>query len=194
MIVTIDGGVASGKSAVGRRVAEKLGLPFIDSGLMYRAITRLAMQRGIDPRDDAEVTGLAESTKLRIEGERVWADGQELTDEIYYTDYADALPIISAIPGVRKPLVVQGVALAPMTGVVLGPESVPVAHARVEIPSADLVTETNWRGLFRFEGVPMEPAKKLVRVRARGRELDLTVDRPADGSMVVIHFDRLLED
>ena len=94
----------------------------------------------------------------------------------------------------RKPLVVQGVALAPMTGVVLGPESVPVAHARVEIPSADLVTETNWRGLFRFEGVPMEPAKKLVRVRARGRELDLTVDRPADGSMVVIHFDRLLED
>ena len=42
MIVTIDGGVASGKSAVGRRVGEKLGLPFIDSGLMYRAITRLA--------------------------------------------------------------------------------------------------------------------------------------------------------
>jgi len=107
VIVTIDGGVASGKSAVGRRVAEKLGLPFIDSGLMYRAITRLAMQRGIDPRDDAEVTGLAESTKLRIEGERVWADGQELTDEIYDTDYADALPIISAIPGVRKPLVAE---------------------------------------------------------------------------------------
>ena len=107
MIVTIDGGVASGKSAVGRRVAEKLGLPFIDSGLMYRAITRLAMQRGIDPRDDSEVTGLAESTKLRIEGERVWADGQELTDEIYDTDYADALPIISAIPGVRKALVAE---------------------------------------------------------------------------------------
>jgi cytidylate kinase len=105
VIVTIDGGVASGKSAVGRRVAEKLGLPFIDSGLMYRAITRLAMQRGIDPHNAEEVTRLAESTKLRIEGERVWADGQELTDGIYDTDYADALPIISAIPGVRKALV-----------------------------------------------------------------------------------------
>ena len=105
MIVTIDGGVASGKSAVGRRVAEKLGLPFIDSGLMYRAITRLAMQRGIDPRDAAAVTKLAESTKLRIDGERVWADGQELTEGIYDADYADALPIISAIPGVRKALV-----------------------------------------------------------------------------------------
>ena len=105
MIVTIDGGVASGKSAVGRRVGEKLGLPFIDSGLMYRAITRLAMQRGIDPRDAAAVTRLAESTKLRIDGERVWADGQELTEGIYDADYADALPIISAIPGVRKALV-----------------------------------------------------------------------------------------
>ena len=105
MIVTIDGGVASGKSAVGKRVAEKLGLPFIDSGLMYRAITRLGMQRGIDPRDAAAVTRLAESTKLRIDGERVWADGQELTEGIYDADYADALPIISAIPGVRKALV-----------------------------------------------------------------------------------------
>ncbi len=105
MIVSIDGGVASGKSAVGKRVAEKLGLPFIDSGLMYRAITRLAMQRGIDPRDAAAVTRLAESTKLRIDGERVWADGEELTEGIYDADYADALPIISAIPGVRKALV-----------------------------------------------------------------------------------------
>ena len=107
MIVTIDGGVASGKSAVGRRVAEKLGLPFIDSGLMYRAITRLAGRRGIDPGDSDAVTRLAQSTRLRIDGERVWADGDELTEGIYDTDYADALPIVSAIPGVRKALVEQ---------------------------------------------------------------------------------------
>ena len=107
MIIAIDGGVASGKSAVGRRVAERLGLPFIDSGLMYRAITRLAAERGIDPRDSAAVTSLAESTFIRVEGERVWADGTELTDGIYDTDYADALPVISAIPGVRKALVEQ---------------------------------------------------------------------------------------
>jgi len=107
VIVTIDGGVASGKSAVGRRVAEKLGLRFIDSGLMYRAITRLAAQRGTDPHDAGAVTELAESTPIRIEGERVWADGAELTEGIYDTDYADALPIISATPGVRKALVEQ---------------------------------------------------------------------------------------
>lgn len=107
MIVTIDGGVASGKSAVGRRVGERLGLPFIDSGLMYRAITRLGGMRGIDPHDSEAMTNLADSTKIRIQGERVWADAAELTDGIYDTDYADALPVVSATPGVRKALVEQ---------------------------------------------------------------------------------------
>lgn len=107
MIVTIDGGVASGKSAVGRRVAETLGLPFVDSGLMYRAITRLAAERGMDPHDSDAVTRLAQVTQLKIDGERVWADGEELTSGIYDADYAESLPLISAIPGVRQALVEQ---------------------------------------------------------------------------------------
>jgi len=107
MIVSIDGGVASGKSAVGKRVAEALGLPFVDSGLMYRAITRIAAERGIDPHDSEAISRLAESTELKIDGERVWANGVELTEGIYDADYADALPVISAIPGVRSALVAQ---------------------------------------------------------------------------------------
>jgi cytidylate kinase len=107
MIIAIDGGVASGKSAVGRRVAERLGLPFIDSGLMYRAVTRLGAEREIDPRDQRAMTDLAWATTIRIEGERVWANGVEMTRGIYDTDYADALPVVSAIPGVREALVEQ---------------------------------------------------------------------------------------
>jgi len=107
MIVALDGGVASGKSAVGRRVAETLGLPFVDSGLMYRAITRIAAQQGIDPHDSEAITRLAESTDMKIDGERVWANGVELTEGIYDADYAEALPLISAIPGVRGALVAQ---------------------------------------------------------------------------------------
>ena len=107
MIVAIDGGVASGKSAVGRRIAERLGLRFVDSGLMYRAITRLAAERGIDPHDSEAITRLAQTTEVRVDGERVWADGVELTDGIYDADHADALPLVSAIPGVRESLVAQ---------------------------------------------------------------------------------------
>ncbi len=107
MIIAIDGGVAAGKSAVGRRVAEALGMRFVDSGLMYRAVTRLAAERGIDPDDHGAMTNLAQSVRLNIDGERVWADGIELTDGIYDADLADALPRVSAIPGVREALVAQ---------------------------------------------------------------------------------------
>jgi cytidylate kinase len=107
LIVAIDGGAASGKSAVGRRVAEALGLPFVDSGLMYRAVTRLAGERGIDPGDSNAVSELAHSVDLRIDGERIWAYEVELTDVIYDADQSEALPRVSAIPGVREALVAK---------------------------------------------------------------------------------------
>jgi cytidylate kinase len=107
MIVAIDGGVASGKSAVGKRVAEALGLPFVDSGLMYRAVTKLAAERGIDPSDADALVELARQAELKVEGDRVWADGVELTEGIFDADHMEALPRISAIAGVREALVAQ---------------------------------------------------------------------------------------
>ena len=107
MIIAIDGGVATGKSVVGKRLADELGLPFVDSGLMYRAITKLAAARRIDPHDTKAVARLARSSQLTVEGDRVWADGVELTDGIYDADDMAALPLISAIPEVREALVAQ---------------------------------------------------------------------------------------
>lgn len=144
MIIAIDGGVASGKSAVGRRVAEALGLAFVDSGLMYRAITRIAAERGIDPHDSEAIARLAQSTDVKIDGERVWANGVELTQGIYATEHADALPLISAIPGVRQALVAQqrrmGAIIGPirpapgaLTGVVMAGRDI----GTVVFPDAD---------------------------------------------------------
>lgn len=132
MIIAIDGGVASGKSAVGRRVAESLGLPFVDSGLMYRAITRLAAERGVDPHDSEAVARLAHSTEIKLDGERVWADGVDLTHGIYDADHAEALPLISAIPGVREALVAQQ-RLMGRTGVVMAGRDI----GTVVFPDAD---------------------------------------------------------
>jgi len=133
MIIAIDGGVASGKSAVGKRVAEALGLPFVDSGLMYRAITRIAAERGLDPHDAPAIATLAESTEVKIDGERVWANRVELTDGIYDSDYADALPLISAIPGVRQALVAQQRSLGGDGGVVMAGRDI----GTVVFPDAD---------------------------------------------------------
>jgi len=96
-------------------------------------------------------------------------------------------------PRVRGPLVMQGVGLAPFSGVVLGPGDIPVANARVEVPSAEAVAETDPEGRFRFPSLPLEPREKLVRVRARGRQIDVEIASSDDGGAVVIRFDQLLE-
>ncbi len=197
MIVTIDGGVASVKSAVGRRVAEKLGLPFVDSGLMYRAITRLAAERGVDPQDSAAVTRLAESTNLRIDGERVWADGHELTDGIYDTDYADALPVIAATPGVRTALVEQqrriGDSGVVMAGRDIGTVVFPNAeHKFFLVASLDeKVRRRAAQYERRGERVDTESMRKEVELRDRvDSERPVAPLRPAPDA-VVIDTDRL---
>lgn len=197
MIVAIDGGVASGKSAVGRRVAEKIGLPFIDSGLMYRAITRIAAERGIDPRDSDAVTRLARSTKLRVEGERIWADGVELTQGIYDTDFADALPIVSAIPGVREALVEEqrraGGAGVVMAGRDIGTVVFPDAdHKFFLVASLDeKVRRRAAQYERRGESIDGEAMRKEVELRDRiDSNRPIAPLRPADDA-VVIDTDKL---
>ena len=160
MIVAIDGGVASGKSAVGRRVAEALGLPFVDSGLMYRAITRLAAERGVDPHDSEAVTRLAQSTEIRLDGERVWADGVELTDGIYDADHAEALPLISAIPGVREALVAQQRRMG-KTGVVMAGRDI----GTVVFPDAD-------HKLFLVASLDKKVRRRAAQYERRGERVD----------------------
>jgi cytidylate kinase len=192
VIVTIDGGVASGKSAVGRRVAEKLELPFVDSGLMYRAITRLAVERGVDPHDADAITKLAETAGVRIDGERVWVDGRELTDVIYDTDYAEALPVVAATPGVRTALVEQqrrmggsGVVMAGRDiGTVVFPEA---EHKFFLLASLDekvrrRATQYERRG----ERVDPESMRKEVEVRDRvDMERPVAPLRPAPDAIVI---------
>jgi cytidylate kinase len=192
MIVTIDGGVASGKSAVGRRVAERLGLPFIDSGLMYRAITRLAAMRGIDPHDGEAITKLAESTQIRIDGERVWAGGAELTEGIYDTDYADALPVVSATAGVRRALVEQQRQMA-KDGVVMAGRDI----GTVVFPDADhkffLIARLDEKVRRRAaqyerrgERVDEEAMRKEFELRDRiDSERPIAPLRPADDAVII---------
>jgi cytidylate kinase len=160
MIVAIDGGVASGKSAVGRRVAEALGLPFVDSGLMYRAITRLAAERGIDPHDSEAVTRLAQSTEIKLDGERVWADGVELTEGIYDADHAEALPLISAIPGVREALVAQQRRMG-RTGVVMAGRDI----GTIVFPHAD-------HKLFLVASLDEKVRRRAAQYERRGERVD----------------------
>jgi cytidylate kinase len=197
MIIAIDGGVASGKSAVGRRVAETLGIPFVDSGLMYRAITKLAAERGLDPHDAAAVTALAKSSEMRVDGERVWANGADLTEGIYDSDYADALPLISAMPGVRDALVAQQRRMGDQGVVMAGRDigTVVFPHADLKFFLVASLDEKVRRRAAQYERrgerVDAEAMRKEVEARDRvDSERTVAPLRPA-ADAIVINTDRL---
>jgi hypothetical protein len=91
---------------------------------------------------------------------------------------------------VRKPMVLKAALVASLYGVVLTPDDVPLAGATVEFPALQLTERTDTKGHFRFPAIPAEPATRQLRVKAKGRELDVTVDQSgSEHEPLVIHFD-----
>jgi len=111
-IIAIDGPAASGKSTLGLRLANALGYLFFDTGIMYRAVTWLALQRGIDVRDEAAVTALAEKTQIEVapasrpDGRAgdVLVEGIDITWETRLPEVEANVSIVSAYRGVRSAL------------------------------------------------------------------------------------------
>jgi len=114
-IIAIDGPAASGKSTLGKRLADSLGYLFFDTGLMYRAVTWLALQRGLDVNDEAVVTALAEEVLIDVrppskqDGRAcdVLVSGEDITWETRRPEVDANVSVISAYAGVRQALTLQ---------------------------------------------------------------------------------------
>lgn len=109
VIVAIDGPAGAGKSTVGRAVAQRLGLEYLDTGAMYRAVTFAALRRGLDPADEADIAELSESVVMSLEttpaGTSVHVDGVDATIEIRGREVTSAVSAVAANSRVRAELV-----------------------------------------------------------------------------------------
>jgi len=105
VIVAIDGPAGAGKSTVGRAVAARLGLQYLDTGAMYRAVTFAALRRGIDPTDETDVASLAEAIEMTLDGSAVIVDGVDATVEIRGREVTAAVSAVAANSRVRSELV-----------------------------------------------------------------------------------------
>ena len=111
-IIAIDGPAASGKSTIGLRLATALDYIFFDTGVMYRAVTWLALERGIDVHDEAAVTVLAEETQIDVapasksDGRAcdVLVNGRDITPETRTRKVDANVSIVAAYRGVRRAL------------------------------------------------------------------------------------------
>jgi len=102
MIVAIDGPAGAGKSTVARTLATRLGFRYLDTGAMYRALTQLALDKGVSLEDGAALGDLARLEPVSFEGDRVYIQGQDVTDEIRQPRIDRVVSSVARHPEVRE--------------------------------------------------------------------------------------------
>jgi len=103
-VIAIDGPAGAGKSTIAKALAERLGLEYLDTGAMYRAVTVAAARRGIPADDTDRVAALAAEFRLDMRDGRVVVDGVDATDDIRSTATTASVSVVAANSGVRSVL------------------------------------------------------------------------------------------
>ncbi len=104
VVVAIDGPAGAGKSTIGRAVARKLGLTYLDTGAMFRAVAWLARHEGVDLHAADEVADVARKMDLRQGDDVIIVNGHEVTADIRTIEIGEATSIVATYPEVRAEL------------------------------------------------------------------------------------------
>ena len=136
VVIAIDGPAGAGKSTIARRLAERLGFTYIDSGAMYRAVALWAMRQNADPADmhRMEQLALAADIELQPAGLQILLNGEDVTAAIRTPEVGRQASVVAAIPGVRRALVEKQRALGERTSVIMEGRDI----GTVVFPDADV--------------------------------------------------------
>ena len=180
MIVAIDGPAGAGKSTVARRVSERLGFRYLDTGAMYRAVTWLAMQRGVDLSDAGKLADLAREHPVSFDARgRVFITGTDVTASIRESRIDRLVPVVARHPPVRRVMRVRQRELAESGDAVIEGRDI----GTVVVPDADvkvyLVADTATRARRRMAERPGIGADALATDLRLRDESDAAQMRPA---------------
>jgi cytidylate kinase len=156
--------VAAGKTTVGRRLSSELRYRFLDTGILYRALTWLALDLGIDPKDEGALGRLAWSTSLRlkdVDDETVIVDGREVSAELRGPDVDRGVSLVARLPEVRSALVEQQREIAREGGIVVVGRDI----GTVVLPRADLK-------LFLVASASQRAKRRQLEMERRGKDSD----------------------
>lgn len=200
-VIAVDGSAASGKSSVGRRLAAKLGYPFLDTGIMYRAVTLAAIERRLDLSDQQALTNLAESVRIEVtlarpgssDGARILVDRDDVTPRLRRPDVEEAVSLVSRVPGVRDALVrrqrlIAGRQAMVMAGRDIGTVVLPKADLKVYLDASP--EERARRRFHEFAAMGRDVTREAVLedLRRRDRidsERAVSPLRPAEDAVVI---------
>jgi cytidylate kinase len=136
VVIAIDGPAAAGKSTIARRLADRLGFTYIDTGAMYRAVALWAQRQNVDPADMHRMEQLALAAAIELEpgSSRVLLNGEDVSEAIRAPGISAAASMAAAIPGVRRALVEKQRAMGASSSVVMEGRDI----GSVVFPGADV--------------------------------------------------------
>ncbi len=136
VVIAIDGPAGAGKSTIARRLAERLGFTYIDSGAMYRAVALWAMRQNSDTADMHRMEQLARAADIDLQPSppAVLLNGEDVTAAIRTVEVGQQASVVAAIPGVRHALVEKQRALGLRTSVIMEGRDI----GTVVFPDADV--------------------------------------------------------
>jgi cytidylate kinase len=136
-VIAIDGPVAAGKTAVGRELAQSLGFAYLDTGIMYRAITWLALKNNVPVEDEAALGNLARTSPIDLvgtSGDQVSVAGHTLGPELRESSVDRNVSVVSKATPVRTEMVAQQRKIADQSKIVMIGRDI----GTVVLPDADL--------------------------------------------------------
>lgn len=138
LTIAIDGPASSGKSTVAKKIAKELNLIYVDTGAMYRALTYAALEQNVNIKNEEELVNLLSNLAITFEwkedGQRVFLNDMEVTDEIRENNVTNTVSIVSAHKHVREEMVRRQQKLAENNGVVMDGRDI----GTVVLPDSDL--------------------------------------------------------
>jgi CMP/dCMP kinase len=199
--IAIDGPSASGKSTVGDVLAKRLKYLFFDTGVMYRAVTCEALQRGVDLDDDERVSDLAERLRIEVlpptvaDGRQntILADGVDITDKLRSTEIDANVSVVSSYRRVRTAMVRQQRAIGErgrvvMIGRDIGTVVLPNSELKVYL-TASVEERARRRYLENSQRGDAASYEEVLRMMRRRDELDMGREnsplRPAQDAHIV---------
>ncbi|MAT72293.1 MAG: cytidylate kinase [Planctomycetaceae bacterium] len=183
MIVTLDGPAGAGKSSAARRLAQRLGFRFLDTGAMYRAVTLAGMRAGIDLADEAALAKIAAEMDLELTDERVVLNGESVTRAIRTFEVTTLTRHAADNPAVRDLLVDRQRAWAATGNVVTeGRDQAtvvfPAAECKIFLTACELERARRRRADLLANGEDLTFDEVLQKQRARDAQ---DRDRPYGG-------------